>query len=213
MKCLDSFGEKLRQARKRANLTQKQLADRIGALHNSVSQWECGINRPSQDVIRALCDALGVTADYLLGIAPPPAKIPGVPALPNLISIERRKVPVLGEIAAGQPITARQKYDEYAETDTGLNCDIALRVTGDSMEPLIHKDDLVFLQLQDDVDDGQIAAVIVDDSATLKRVYHTRNGLQLVSENHKYPPMLFLPDDGFPVRIFGRAVALRRSLS
>lgn len=213
MKILDSFGAKLRLARKRANLTQKQLADQIGALHNSVSQWECGINRPSQDVIRALCDALGVTSDYLLGIAPAPAKIPGLPAIPELITVETRRVPVLGEIAAGQPITTRQKYDEYADTDTGLHCDIALRVNGDSMEPLIYKGDLVFLQLQEDVDDGQIAAVIVDDSATLKRVYHTRNGLQLVSENHKYPPMLFLPEDGFPVRILGRAIAFRRSLS
>lgn len=212
MKCCDTFGAKLRLARKRANLTQKQLAERIGALHNSVSQWECGITRPSQDVIRALCGALEVTSDYLLGIAPAPAQITGVPVLPNLVAVNSRKVPILGDIAAGQPITTHRRYEDYADVDTELHCDIALRVTGDSMEPLIHKNDLVFIQLQDDVDDGQIAAVIVDDTATLKRVYHTRNGLQLVSENHKYAPMLFLPEDGFPVRILGRAVSFRRML-
>ena len=212
MKCLDTFGEKLRTARKRANLTQKQLAERIGALHNSVSQWECGITRPSQDVVKSLCAALDVTADYLLGIAPAPAKIDGLPTMPNLVSVSTRRVPVLGEIAAGQPITARQNYDEFVDADTGFNCDIALRVAGDSMEPLINKGDLVFLQLQDDVLDGQIAAVIVDESATLKRVYHIPGGLELISANPKYPPMHFFAEDGFSVRIFGRAVSFRRDL-
>lgn len=213
MKNCDGFGAKLRLARKRAGLTQKQLAERVGALHNSVSQWECGISRPTQDMIKTLCAVLGTTADFLLGIAPAPAQITGVPPLPNLISVNTRTVPVLGDIAAGQPILARHEYDEYARVDTELHCDFALRVAGDSMEPLILRNDLVFIQQADDVLDGQIAAVVVDDAATLKRVYHTRDGLQLISENHRYPPMLFLPEDGFPVRILGRAVSLRRGLN
>lgn len=213
MKHIDIFGIKLRMARKRAGLTQKQLAERIGALHNSVSQWECGISRPGQEMIRTLCSELDVTADFLLGIAPAPAQVTGVPVMPNLISVMTQRVPVLGDIAAGQPILARPHYDEYAAVDTELHCDFALRVAGDSMEPLIFRDDLVFIQQTDDVDDGQIAAVIVDDAATLKRVYHTRDGLQLISENHRYPPMLFKPEDGYPVRILGRAVSFRRSLT
>lgn len=212
MKMCDGFSTKLRLARKRANLTQKQLAERIGALQNSVSQWECGLIRPSPDVIRTLCEALNVTADYLLGVAPAPAQLTGVPVQANLICITPRKIPVLGEIAAGKPIAAHTEYDEFTSVDSALNCDVALRVAGDSMEPLIHRNDLVFIQLTDDVRDGQIAAVIVDDTATLKRVYHTRDGLQLISENHRYPPMLFKPEDGCPVRIFGRAVSFRRDL-
>lgn len=212
MKVCDGFGTKLRLARKRASLTQKQLAERIGALHNSVSQWECGITRPSQDIIKLLCEELNVTADFLLGIAAAPALISGVPPLPNVIAFEPRKVPVLGDIAAGQPILARRQYEEYASVDGELHCDFALRVAGDSMEPLIYRNDIVFIQQADDVDDGQIAAVIVDDAATLKRVYHTRDGLQLISENHRYAPMLLKPEDGYPVRILGRAVAFRRML-
>lgn len=213
MKTCDGFGTKLRLARKRAGLTQKQLAERIGALHNSVSQWECGISRPTQAITRALCAELNITADYLLGLSAAPARIEGVPALPNLVAVTTRRVPVLGDIAAGQPIRAHHEYDETAAVDTEIHCDFALRVAGDSMEPLICRNDLVYIQLADDVDDGQIAAVIVDDAATLKRVYHQRDGLQLISENHKYPPMLFRPEDGFPVRILGRAVSFRRSLA
>ena len=170
------------------------------------------MNRPSQDIIKALCAQLGVTADFLLGIAPAPVAIEGLPPLPNLVAISQCQIPMLGDIAAGKPILADRAYGEKADVDTGLHCDFALRVAGDSMEPLILRNDLVFIQQADDVDDGQIAAVIVDDSATLKRVYHTRDGLQLISENHRYAPMLVKPEDGFPVRILGRAVSFRRML-
>ncbi len=76
----------------------------------------------------------------------------------------------------------------------------------------IRDGDLVFIRRQDDVDDGQIAAVIVDDSATLKRVYHVPNGLQLLSENSKYPPMLFTCPDCDSIRILGLAVGFQSRL-
>ena len=76
----------------------------------------------------------------------------------------------------------------------------------------IRDGDLVFIRRQDDVDDGQIAAVIVDDSATLKRVYHVPNGLQLLSENSKYPPMLFTRPDCDSIRILGLAVGFQSRL-
>ncbi len=204
----NTFGARLRQARRDARLTQKQLAQRIGALHNSVSQWETNVTRPSPDAVKALCAELHVTADYLLGLDTEPLR----PAAAHLTRVRMRKVPVLGDIAAGEPIVAEREYGEYAEVDESCCCDMALHVAGDSMEPLIQRGDVVFLQLADDVDDGQIAAVLIGDTATLKRVYHTRNGLQLVSENHRYAPMLVLPEDGCPVRILGRAVSFRRPL-
>ena len=67
--------------------------------------------------------------------------------------------------------------------------------------------DIVFIRKQDDVDDGQIAAVIIDDRATLKRVYNIPGGLQLLSENPKYPPMIFTYPDFDSIRILGRAVS------
>ena len=115
-------------------------------------------------------------------------------------------MPLLGAIAAGAPIYAEQSL-AVADCEVGLQCDFALRVKGDSMVGArIHDGDIVFIRRQDDVADGQIAAVIIDDEATLKRVYHVKNGLQLLSENPKYPPMMFTLAECGTIRILGLAV-------
>ena len=111
--------------------------------------------------------------------------------------LRTRRVPILGDTAAGEPVIANRVYDEWVEVpDDGHHYDAALRVTGDSMAPKYQKGDLVFIKYQDDVRDGQIAVVCLDDGVTLKRVYHIPNGLQLLSENRDYPPMVFTAADG-----------------
>ena len=128
-----------------------------------------------------------------------------------LVPVTRRRIPVLGSIAAGRPILCEEELEITDAADVA--CDFALRVAGDSMiGARIRDGDLVFIRRQDDVDDGQIAAVIVDDSATLKRVYHVPNGLQLLSENSKYPPMLFTCPDCDSIRILGLAVGFQSRL-
>lgn len=130
----------------------------------------------------------------------------------DVVPLHRRAVPLLGEIAAGVPILAEETA-ELVYCDDSLRCDCALRVRGDSMVGArIHDGDLVFLRLQDDVDDGEIAAVVLDDEATLKRVYHIKNGLQLIPENPKYPPMVFTLDECTSIRIVGKAVGFQSQL-
>ena len=138
---------------------------------------------------------------------------PSEPLPANCIPVKRVQVPMLGGIAAGEPILAEQQYDAYVEADADLDCTYALRVDGDSMEPTVRYGDIVFIRQQEDVDDGRIAAVLVDDSATLKRVYHIPNGLQLLSDNAaKYPPRAVTFEDYDCIRILGLAVAFKRSL-
>lgn len=138
---------------------------------------------------------------------------PSEPLPANSILVKRVQIPMLGGIAAGEPIFADQQYDTYVESDADLDCTYALRVDGDSMEPTVRYGDIVFIRQQEDVDDGRIAAVLVDDSATLKRVYHIPNGLQLLSDNAaKYPPRTVTFDDYDCIRILGLAVAFKRSL-
>ena len=123
--------------------------------------------------------------------------------------LKMRRVPILGETAAGEPIAANRVYDEYVEVpDDGHRYDAALRVVGDSMEPKYCDGDLVFLRYQDDVDDGRIAAVCLDDSVTLKSVYHMPHGIQLLSENRKYPPMVFTEDEIGNAHLVGLAVGV-----
>lgn len=130
----------------------------------------------------------------------------------DIMPVKSRAVPVLGEIAAGTPIYA----DENAEIlfcDDSIHCDFALTVRGDSMiDARIHDGDIVFIRAQDDVDDGDIAAVVLNDEATLKRVYHMKNGLQLLSANPKYAPMVFTLDECDSIRILGKAVGFQGKL-
>jgi len=130
----------------------------------------------------------------------------------DILPIHRRAVPVLGEIAAGVPIYADEDHETLI-CDSTLPCDFALRVRGDSMVGArIYDGDIVFIRSQEDVDDGEIAAVVLDDEATLKRVYHVRRGLQLRSENPKYPPMMFTLDECSSIRILGKAVGFQSRL-
>lgn len=130
----------------------------------------------------------------------------------DILPVQRRSIPLLGEIAAGTPIYAEQTAD-VVSCNEGLHCDFALRVRGDSMiGARIMDGDIVFIRAQDDVDDGEIAAVVLNDEATLKRVYHIKNGVQLLSENPKYAPMLFTLDDCDSIRILGKAVGFQSKI-
>ena len=122
--------------------------------------------------------------------------------------IRTRQVPILGDTAAGEPVIANREYDEWVEVpDDGHHFDAALRVTGDSMAPKYQKGDLVFVKYQEDVQDGQIAVVCLDDGVTLKRIYHIKNGVQLLSDNPDYPPMVFTEEDG-NIHMVGLAVGV-----
>lgn len=205
------LAEKVRKRRNELGWSQEELALKMGYKSRvSVNKIECG--RPvSQKIIYRLSQALGVTPGYLMGWEddqPQPQPLPA-----NLLPVKRVQVPMLGGIAAGEPILAEQQYDTYVEADADLDCTYALRVDGDSMEPTVRYGDIVFIRQQEDVDDGRIAAVLIDDSATLKRVYHIPNGLQLLSDNAaKYPPRTVTFEDYDCIRILGLAVAFKRGL-
>lgn len=127
----------------------------------------------------------------------------------DILPIRTRAIPMLGEIAAGTPIYAEENA-EILFCDDSIHCDFALTVRGDSMiDARIHDGDIVFIRAQEDVDDGDIAAVVLNDEATLKRVYHMKNGLQLLSANPKYAPMVYTLSECDSIRILGKAVGFQ----
>ena len=187
----------LKKARKAAGMTQAEVSKAIGISQGGYSMWEKGLVKVDTETATKLADLFGVTVDYLLGRE---SERPAVV-----------RVPVYGSVPAGIPLEAIEDVTDWeelpADVCSGGREYFALRVKGDSMTGArIHDGDIVYIRRQDDVKDGQIAAVIIDDEATLKRVYHVRNGLQLLSENPKYPPMLFTLDDHGSIRILGKAV-------
>ena len=205
--------DKLLKLKTENGLTTEVLSERSGVPKGTINKLLNGETRnPTAQTLKRLADALGCELEFLLS---KPSDIPGVyklgsadkPAHPDLIPVRRRKIPLIGSIAAGKPILCEEEV-EITDCADSVQCDFALRVEGDSMTGArILDGDTVFIRRQDDVDDGQIAAVIIDDRATLKRVYHIPNGLQLLSENPKYPPMIFTFADHDSIRIIGKAVS------
>lgn len=157
-------------------------------------------------ILEAIAKGLGVSIDRFF------ENDGGAQGLPSgLLSMETRRVPLLGPVAAGTPILCTREYDEYiAAFGDNAGADASLRVEGDSMAPHYLNGDIVFIRLQPDVDDGDIAAIQIDDNVTLKHIYHIRGGVQLVSDNPAYPPMIFTAENSNSARVIGRAVGYQR---
>ena len=189
-------------------LTTEMLSEKSGVPKGTLNKLLNGETRnPTGATLKKIADALSCPVELFYN-----GRTDAFPSLKNsgdFVAVHRRAIPMLGEIAAGMPILAEENT-ELILCEESLSCDCALKVRGDSMTGArIHDGDIVFIRLQDDVDDGDIAAVVLNDEATLKRVYHIKNGLQLLSENPKYPPMIFTLDECDSIRILGKAVGFQ----
>lgn len=185
------------------------LAREAGVSKNTVySIIKRDNDKVDPDILSRLAHALGVPLSALYGTAEP------LPSHPDILPVVTQRVPMLGSIACGEPIYAEPVV--YGRADDGTPpFDFALRCRGDSMiDARIYDGDVVFIRRQDDVDDGAIAAVMIDDEATLKRVYRLADGrIELRAANARYAPILFGGENETrSIRILGRAVAFQGSL-
>ncbi|MCI8459413.1 MAG: helix-turn-helix domain-containing protein [Clostridia bacterium] len=134
---------------------------------------------------------------------------------PTIRPVARRRIPMLGEIACGEPIYANEERESYVEVGTDLNVDFCLTARGDSMiGARIKNGDIIFCRSQDMVNNGEIAAVIIGDEVTLKRVYYypDKQKLVLQAENPKYEPFVYVSDELNQIRILGKAVAFQSDI-
>lgn len=179
---------------------------------NDLSQYVSGKVTPGQEKLTILGLALGVTETWLMGYDVPMERDNNekVNSLPyqDFKPVSKRKYKYLGEIACGEPIFADEQYETYIELDSDIHADFVLRAKGDSMiNARIHDGDIVFIKEQNDVNDGEIAAVIIDDEATLKRVYKYDDYIMLNAENPAYKPIQINKTDAKNVRIIGKAIS------
>lgn len=203
-----SIGKRIRMARISMDLTQRQLALSIGAKHNSVSNWESDKNTPDANMIVKLCETLNISPTYLM------CGEKSLNEIGNILSISKRKIPILGEIACGQPIVCNRDFESYVETGSEIRADFAVRAKGDSMINARIKDgDIVFIRQQPMVENGEIAAVCIDDEATLKRVYISEKTVTLVAENAAYPPIVYDLTENNNITILGKAIAFQSDLT
>ena len=192
-------------------------AQKMGAKMNKsdLSQYVSGKVEPGQDKLKLLSEALNVDVAWLMGFDVSRERQPSSPSVPPGFEAPRFvKKPVLGTIACGTPIYAEQNIEEYRDVLASDKCDFLLICKGDSMAPRLLSGDVVMIRQQPDVEDGQIAAVVIDGEATLKHVYHLpgHSGVQLVADNPAYAPMIFTQENSDSVQIVGLAVAYQRDI-
>ena len=191
-------------------LSQEQLAAMTGYKdRTSIAKIEAGKVDLSQSKIIEFAKALGVSPSYLMGWNS--SDDVDLTKIKGIIPIKKvRRIPILGQIACGNPIWAEENYIGYFTADDKyLDSDFCLYAKGDSMTGAeIDDGDLVFIKKQSDVDDGEIAAVLIDDEATLKRVYKIADKVQLRADNPNYPPIDL--DGTQTVIILGKATHVLR---
>ena len=206
-----TVGDRIRQVRQEQDVTQQELADYIGVSKQAVYKYENNIvtNIPT-DKVDAIAKRLRVSPAYLMGWEEQPALAaskeptvpPGFEPMPKM-----KKIPLIGSIACGDPITAEQNIEKMVDVPENIRCDFSLTCHGDSMvDAGIHDKDVVYIRIQPVVENGEIAAVRIDGEATLKRVYYNPGTLTLMPANPAYAPMVYTGSQLEEVHIEGKAV-------
>lgn len=202
-----TIGQRIKERREELDITQDELAKRLGyKSRSSINKIELDIYNLKQSKIKAIADALQTTPGYIMGWDDTDQYV---------LPISVQSLPLLGNISCGNPILADEHIELYVELTTKIKADFCLKAKGDSMiNARIHDGDIVFIRKQDTVENGEIAAVIIGDEATLKRVFYypDEGKLVLQAENPKYEPFVYIGDELNTVKILGKAVAFQSDI-
>ena len=196
----------LKRRRRELGLTLAQIADEMGVAEATVQRWESGnIKTVRHEKIGRLAEILKVSPAALMGWSDTPRN-----NLPdNILPLpEMRKIPLLGTIACGAPILAEEHIEDYVDIPKHIPADFALTCKGDSMiNARIFDGDIVYIRQQETVENGEIAAILIDGEATLKRVKIYDDHISLEPENPQYRPIVLWGEEMNTIYIIGKAVA------
>lgn len=202
---MENLSAILKKRRKELGLTLAQIAEMMGVAEATVQRWESGnIKSTRYDKMDKLAEILGVTPASFMGWEE------STPLPSNMGPLgEMQKIPLIGRIACGTPILAEQNIEDYVDLPKHIRADYALICKGESMTGAgIYEGDVVYIRRQENVNNGQIAAVLVDEEeATLKRFYYDGASVTLIAENPAVPPIVFTGEDINRQRVVGLAVA------
>lgn len=205
---MTALSEVMKKRRKDLGLTLAQVADAVGVTEATAQRWESGnIKSVRHEKITQLAAVLNVNPAELMGWEVPTDYPKNTYPMP-----EMKKIPRIGRIACGEPITAEENIEEYDESPSGWHADFSLLCVGDSMSPKIEDGDIVAIRCQQQVHDGEIAAVRIGDEATLKMVFLHQDYVELRPVNPAYPSIIRRMEEMEEIRIEGKAVGLCRSL-
>ena len=193
------LGNRIKILREELGLKQEELANKMSVSPSSIGMYETNKREPNYELILKLAQFFDVSTDYLLGKSD--NRNSDVPI---------SRIPILGTVKAGYDWLAEENIVDYItlkENIPNVGEYYALRITGDSMLPLLAEGDLVIVHDQDDVESGQTAVVLINgEEATVKKVIKTKDGIELHAMNPYYPAKKFTFEDmqKIPVKIIGR---------
>lgn len=214
---------RIKELRLEKGISMREAAKQLGMPYTTFVNYEKGVREPNSETLILLANYFQVSIDYLIGNVSEPFFVldnkriladinsddPKYVPVKNLIPIPKKStIPLIGTIACGTPITADQNVEELVDIPEHIRADFALRCKGDSMiNARIYDGDIVYIRQQETVENGEIAAVLIEDEATLKRVRLFEDHISLEPENPQYRPLVYWEDEMNNVRIIGKAVA------
>lgn len=220
-----TIGLRIKQIREEKGLTQEDLGKLLGMHKSTVQRYEAAkIEKIKLPVIEAMAQILNVNPEWLSDRSNVRTLYNNkdqynsetiLNEYDNILPIKKIKLPLLGEIACGQPIYADEQRDLYIDVDDSYGADFCLKANGESMiNANIDNGDIVLIKKMSMVNNGEIAAVIIGDNATLKRVYYypDKGKLILTPENPVYEPFVYIGEEMNEISILGKAVAVIKKL-
>lgn len=202
---------RIKELREKKGLNMKEVSRSLNIPYTTYVNYEKGLREPTSEVLIQLADFFDSSVDYLVGRSSinerfslsDPSLAPNIMPMPKM-----RKIPLIGSIACGSPILAEEHIEDYIDIPAHIHADFSLTCKGDSMiNARIFDGDIVYIRQQDTVESGEIAAVLIESEATLKRVLIYDDHIILAPENPTYKPIICWHEDMNTVRILGKAVA------
>ncbi|MCI5697951.1 MAG: helix-turn-helix domain-containing protein [Clostridiales bacterium] len=209
-----NFKTRLRMLRRDKGLSQTQLGNVLGLSTSTISMYENGNREPDFETLELIADYFNVDIGFILGKSDTITRVKeqsfNISKFPNIKPVRYKKVPLLGEIACGEPIYANEERGAFVDCDEDIPADFCLKAHGDSMiGARIYDGDIVFVMKQSIVDNGEIAVVVIDDEATLKRLYFypDEQMLSLRPENPAFEEIIYRGKELENVVILGKVIA------
>ncbi|MBQ7788406.1 MAG: helix-turn-helix domain-containing protein [Clostridia bacterium] len=208
---VSNFKERLIEAMSKRNMKAAELSKKSGLSKAQISQYTNGIYEAKQTALHKLAITLQVTEAWLMGHDVPMERENDIFSIEGITPIKKKRLPILGNVACGEPIYASEEFDGYISIDDTIEADFCLYAKGDSMINAGIKDgSIVLVRKQSTIENGKIAVVLINNEATLKRVYFNEKNKQLIlsPENPDYQPIIIENEqlESGEVRILGKAV-------
>ena len=200
---------RMRELREEIGISMKEAARQLKMPYTTYVNYEKGFREPNSETLIDIADFFDTSIDYLLFKSNERRSSRDDTMPNNIIPMpEMRKIPLIGSIACGAPILADEHIEDYIDIPKHIHADFALSCKGDSMiNARIFDGDIVYIRKQDTIENGEIAAVLIDDEATLKRVRLFDDHISLEPENPIYRPIVYWGEEMNSVHILGKAVA------